>query len=118
FDYQQDGLDSATPEQLDPVRRPLTEHPAIQHWAHPLEGLQATGGDVLAEATGTNLRDAEPGMSHIRAALAQGMHVITAHKAPAALAAQELLPLAPQYGVQLRTAGAVRAETPVLSTVR
>src|SRR5947208_6871594 len=77
FIYREDGLDIPTLLELAAARRPLTEHPGIQHWAHPLDGLQATGGDVLAEATGTNLRDAEPGMSHIRAALAQGMPVFT-----------------------------------------
>ena len=118
FIYREDGLDIPTLLELAAARRPLTEHPGIQHWAHPLEGLQATGGDVLAEATGTNLRDAEPGMSHIRAALAQGMHVITANKGPAALAAQELFALAQQHGVQLRMESTVMAGTPVLSTIR
>src|SRR3989475_2245986 len=118
FIYREDGLDIPTLLELATARRPLTEHPGIQHWAHPLEGLQATGGDVLAEATGTNLRDAEPGMSHIRAALAQGMYVITANKGPAALAAQELFALAQQHGVQLRMESTVMAGTPVLSTIR
>src|SRR2546427_988882 len=118
FIYREDGLDIPTLLELATARRPLTEHPGIQHWAHPLEGLQATGGDVLAEATGTNLRDAEPGMSHIRAALAQGMHVITANKGPAALAAQELFALAQQHAVQLRMESTVMAGTPVLSTIR
>src|SRR5213592_112951 len=118
FIYREDGLDIPTLLELAAARRPLTEHPGIQHWAHPLDGLQATGGDVLAEATGTNLRDAEPGMSHIRAALAQGMHVITANKGPAALAAQELFALAQQHSVQLRMEATVMAGTPVLSTIR
>src|SRR6266705_2046745 len=70
FIYREDGLDIPTLLELAAARRPLTEHPGIQHWAHPLDGLQATGGDVLAEATGTNLRDAEPGMSTIREGMA------------------------------------------------
>jgi homoserine dehydrogenase len=95
----------------------LTQHPDVQRWDNPLDGLRATGPDILAEATGTNLRNAEPGMSHIRLALEQGMHVVTANKGPVALAGQELLSLARQHQVQLRMESTVMAGTPVLSTV-
>jgi homoserine dehydrogenase len=118
FLYREDGLHLPTLLELADQKRPLTEHPGIQHWKDALEGLQATGGDVLAEASWTNLHDAEPGMSHIRAALSQGMHVITANKGPVALAANELLVLAQQHGVQLRMEATVMAGTPVLSTLR
>src|SRR5579864_5193943 len=73
---------------------------------------------MLAEVTGTNLRDAEPGMSHIRAALARGMDVITANKGPAALAADELFALARAHDAQLRIESTVMAGTPVISTIR
>ena len=116
--YREDGLDIPTLLNLAAERQPLTKHPDIKHWANPLEGLQATGGDVLAEATGTNLQDAEPGISHIRTALTQGMHVITANKGPVALAAQELFDLAREHGVQLKVESTVMAGTPVISTVR
>lgn len=118
FIYREDGLDIPTLLNLVAERQPLTNHPGIKHWANPLEGLCATGGDVLAEATGTNLQDAEPGISHIRAALTKGMHVITANKGPIALAAEELFALAQQHHVQLRMESTVMAGTPVISTVR
>src|SRR2546428_6956157 len=72
FIYRDEGLDIPTLLELAAARRPLSEHPGIRRWTNALEGLQATRGDILAEATATNLRDAEPGISHIRAALAQG----------------------------------------------
>src|SRR5947209_9260883 len=118
FIYREEGLNIPTLLYLAAERQPLTKHPGVKHWANPLEGLRATGGDVLAEATGTNLQDAEPGISHIRAALTQGMHVITANKGPAALAAQELFALARQHQVQWRMESTVMAGTPVISTVR
>ncbi len=118
FIYREDGLDIPTLLNLATERQPLTKHPGIKHWANPLEGLRATGGDVLAEATGTNLQDAEPGISHIRAALTQNMHVITANKGPVALATQELFALAQEHQVQLRMESTVMAGTPVISTVR
>jgi homoserine dehydrogenase len=118
FLYREEGLNLPQLLELAAQKRPLTEHPGVRHWANVLEGLQATGCDVLAEATWTNLRDAEPALSHIRAALSQGMHVITANKGPMALAANELLLLAQEHNVQLRMEATVMAGTPVLSTVR
>ncbi len=119
FIYRKEGLDIPTLLELAATGQPLTNHPNIQHWQKTIEGLQVTGkeGDVLAEVTGTNLRDAEPGISHIRAALSQGMHVITANKGPMALAAPELFSLAQQHGVQLRIESTVMAGTPVISTL-
>ncbi len=117
FIYREDGLDLPLLLELAAQKQPLTDHPEVQHWQNALEGLHATSADVLAEATGTNLRDAEPGMSHIRAALTKGMHVITANKGPGALAAHELLDLAQQHNVHLRMESTVMAGTPVLSTV-
>ncbi|MBV9019518.1 MAG: homoserine dehydrogenase [Chloroflexi bacterium] len=116
--YKEAGLDIPTLLELAASQRPLTDHPGVKRWQHTLDGLRATDADVVAEATATNLRDAEPGMSHIRTALTQGMHVITANKGPIALAAKELLALAQQHGVQLRMEATVMAGTPVLSLLR
>ena len=116
FIYREDGLDIPTLLGLAARREALTQYPGVQHWDDVLEGLRTTGGDVLAEATGTNLRDAEPGLSHIRTALEHGMHVITANKGPGALAAIELYALAREHNVQLRMESSVMAGTPVLST--
>lgn len=117
FIYREGGLDIATLLALAAQQRPLTEHPGTTRWPSALEGLQATGGDILAEVTATNLRDGEPGISHIRAALQRGMHVVTANKGPIALAASELMELARQQGVQLRVESTVMAGTPVISTL-
>lgn len=118
FIYCEEGLDIPTLLELAHIHQPLSEYPGASYWESSLVGLGVTGGDVLAEATGTNLRDAEPGLSHIRAALSQGMHVTTANKGPAALAANELFALARQHNVQLRMESTVMAGTPVISTVR
>jgi len=118
FIYREEGLAIAALLELAAMQRPLTAHPGVTHWENALEGLQATGGDILVEATPTNLHDAEPGVSHIRIAIAKGMHVVTANKGPAALAAHELFMLARQHGVQLRMESTVMAGTPVISTIR
>lgn len=116
--YRDDGLD--IPTLLDHVAtgQPLTTHPGVTHWTNVLEGLQATGGDVLAEATGATLRNGEPGLSYIRAALSLGMHVVTSSKGPMALAGLDLLSLARAHEVQLRMESTVMSGTPILSTIR
>ncbi|HYK85944.1 MAG TPA: homoserine dehydrogenase [Ktedonobacteraceae bacterium] len=118
FIYREEGLDIPTLLALAEARLPLTQHPGVTHWTNTLEGLQATQADMLAEATGTNLRDAEPGISHIRAALSKGMHVVTANKGPAALASPQLFALAHLNHVHLRLESTVMAGTPVISTIR
>src|SRR5215467_4259764 len=118
FIYRQDGLDIPMLLELASTHNPFTAHPGITYWQSTLEGLRATGGDILAEVTPTNLRDAEPAISHIRTALSQGMHVVTANKGPAALAASELFALAQRHGVHLRMESTVMAGTPVISTIR
>ncbi len=122
--YRAEGLDGSLLLERLRVGAPLRTYPGACHWATALEGLRATaaeaqgGAEVLAEVTGTNLQDAEPGLSHIRLALQQGRHVITANKGPGALAASELFALARQQGVLLRMESTVMAGTPVLSTLR
>src|SRR5579863_7945151 len=68
FIYRQYGLDIPTLLELAATHRPLTEHPDITHWQDTLEGLRAIDGDIIAEVTPTNLRDAEPAISYIRTA--------------------------------------------------
>ena len=116
--YHRDGLNIPDVLQLGREKLPLTRYSGVEHWENVLEGLEASNADILVEVTPTNLRDAEPGMSYIRAALAKGMHVVTANKGPVALAANELTALAHQRGVQLRMEPTVMAGTPVLSTIR
>lgn len=117
FIYREDGLDIPTLLELAETHRPLNEHPGVTSYPTALQGLQSTQADMLAEATGTNLRDAEPGISHIRAALSRGMDVVTANKGPAALAAGELFALAREHAVQFRFESTVMAGTPVISTI-
>lgn len=118
FIYHEDGLDIPALLELAARKEPLSSLSGVRSWPIALEGLRASEADVLAEVTPTNLKDAEPGISHIRTALGKGMHVVTANKGPAALAARELLVLAREHGVQLRMEATVMAGTPVLSALQ
>ncbi|WP_242527409.1 hypothetical protein [Ktedonosporobacter rubrisoli] len=82
-----------------------------------MKGLQATNGDVLAEAAGAGLRKGELRLNYIRASLGQGMHIITSSKGPMALAGLELR-FQRMQGVQLRMVPTIMSGTPVLSAIR
>jgi homoserine dehydrogenase len=56
--------------------------------------LSAARADVLFEATSLNVKNGEPAVDHIRAALNHGAHAITANKGPIVHAYRELRDLA------------------------
>src|SRR2546425_9076701 len=76
--------------------------------------ISNTEAEVVVETTPTNFKDAEPGLSNIKTALANGKHVITANKGPLALAMPALLELADHRNRQLRFSGTVGGGTPFL----
>ena len=82
-----------------------------------LDGLDIINNvpaDVLIETTASNYKDAEPGMSHIIAAMKKGMHVISVNKGPLALAFPSLMELAVYNHVLLKFSGTVGGGTPIL----
>ncbi|MEO9308719.1 MAG: homoserine dehydrogenase [Nitrososphaera sp.] len=79
-----------------------------------LDIINNVDADVLIETTASNYKDAEPGMSHIIAAMKKGMHVITVNKGPLAIAFPSLMELATYNHVLLRFSGTVGGGTPIL----
>ena len=71
--------------------------------------------DLLIELTPTNIRDGEPGLSHIRQALEEGMDVVTANKGPIALAYEELTGLAEEKDAMLLYEATVGGGIPLIS---
>jgi len=75
--------------------------------------------DLLLEATPTNLRDAQPGLDIVRAALRRGLHAVLASKGPLVLAFQELAALSdlagPAGAPALRFSGAVGGGLPTIN---
>lgn len=74
--------------------------------------------DVLIELTPLNPSDGEPAVSHVRAALGRGQHVITANKGPLAFAYQELRDLASRQGRGFLFESTVMDGAPLLSIAR
>ena len=73
---------------------------------------------VLVETTPLDIRSGEPAISHVRAAIAGGAHVITANKGPAAFAWRALTREADAAGVSFLFEGAVMDGIPIFSLVR
>jgi homoserine dehydrogenase len=82
--------------------------------ASPLEIIESTEAEVVVEATSTNVKTGEPGLSHIKAAFKTHKHVVTTNKGPLALALPALMELANYNKVHLRFSGTVGGGTPVL----
>jgi len=54
--------------------------------------------DIVVEVTPTNIKNGEPGLGNIRAALKTGRHVVTSNKGPLALRFTELKEAAEDNG--------------------
>ncbi len=82
------------------------------------EFLERARPDVAIEVTTLNPESGEPATSHIKAAIKQGVHVITANKGPIAHAYAELRELARQAQVEFRFESTVMDGAPVFNMVR
>jgi homoserine dehydrogenase len=78
------------------------------------EALRKLPADLLVETTPTNIKDGEPGMTHIQTALSHGRHVVTAAKGPLVLRYNELKTLAEKSKAKLMISAATAAALPTL----
>ena len=81
------------------------------------EFIRLVPADVLVELTPLDPLRGEPGLSHVRAALRRGLHVVTANKGPVAFALQSLRALARRSGARLLFESAVMDGAPVFNLV-
>ncbi len=81
----------------------------------PFEVIESVEAEAVVETTPTNIKDAEPAISHIKAAFRTGKHVVTTNKGPLALALPVLTELAEYNRVHLRFSGTVGGGTPILN---
>ena len=79
-----------------------------------LDAIQDVDCEVVVETTPTELVKGEPGLSHVRAAMREGRHVICTNKGPLALAMPALMELANHNEVMFKFSGTVGGGTPVL----
>ncbi len=93
---------------------PELGHPKMQ----PLTAVEEIEAEVVVEMTPTNVKNAEPGLSHIKTAFRTGKNVVTTNKGPLALAFPALKELADYNHVYLRFSGTVGGGTPVLELAK
>jgi homoserine dehydrogenase len=77
--------------------------------------LKAAKADVLFEATSLSVRNGQPAIDHIRAALQHGAHAITANKGPIVHAYRELRDLAAAQGKRFLFESTVMDGVPIFS---
>jgi homoserine dehydrogenase len=73
---------------------------------------------VMVETTTLDVRNGEPAISHVRAAIDAGCHVVTANKGPVAFAYADLRDAAAAAGVRFLFEGAVMDGIPIFNLVR
>ena len=112
-----DGLDLVAAVALVERGSQLTELPGCQPAADSLAVVNESRADVVFETTPLDINSGEPAITHIRAALTRGLHVITANKGPIAFAYSELKALAEHHGGQFRFEGTVMDGTPIFNLV-
>ncbi|MFQ3633957.1 homoserine dehydrogenase [Roseiflexus sp.] len=110
--YEPNGIDAAT------LLRAVASDavgalPGACAWSAD-QMIASADADVLVEASPTDMATGEPATTYIRAAIARGMHVITANKGPIALHFAELRRLAAERGVMLGFEATVMSGTPAL----
>ncbi len=76
--------------------------------------LRLTPPGVLFEVTSSDLKTGQPGYDHIKKALINGWHVVTANKGPLLLYFQELHKIARDNKLKIKFSGATAAALPVL----
>jgi homoserine dehydrogenase len=109
------GLDLNELLTLAKKDRSLQEYPGGTKGLSSLDTIRKADASILVETTWTNLRDGEPGLTHIKAALRRGLDVVTSNKGPIALAYPELAALARSRKRNLRFEATVMSGTPAIS---
>lgn len=86
--------------------------------AKPVSGLKAIesiDADVIIEATPTNVKTGEPGLSHMLKAMENGKHVVTSNKGPLALKFKKLKETADKNDVVFRFEASVGGAMPIIN---
>lgn len=116
FCTDENGLDLSVALKVKQKSGTVAEYPGKGHrGGGASRNISDSEAEVLVEATPSNFKDGEPGMSNIKKALATGKHVVTVNKGPLALAMPALLELAEHKNLELRFSGTVGGGTPFLN---
>lgn len=97
---------------------PMAQVPGVVAGDDGARAIATVDGDMLVDASPTDLISGEPGTTHVRMALERGWDVVTASKGALVLHGPELIEAARQRGVGLRYGAAAAAALPTLEVAR
>lgn len=112
--YDEKGLNL---EKLASIKK-LPEYKNFAKGKTAVELIEDSDADIMIETTHTNIKDGQPGLTHIEKALGKGMHVVTSNKGPMVVAFKKLTDLAKKKDCELRYEATVAGALPVFSLVR
>jgi homoserine dehydrogenase len=113
-----DGLDLERALQLGDLGLSLETLSAQPAPRSVFDFLQTCQADAMFENSPVNHHTGQPAIDHLRAALEQGMHAITANKGPVVHAYRELTDLAQQKGRRFMFESTVMDGAPIFSLFR
>ena len=113
YAYDNKGLDL---QRLTSIQR-ISDYPNFSKGKSAITLIEKSNADIMIEATITNIKNGEPGLTHIRNALSKGINVVTSNKGPLVLAFVELMNLAEKNGCELRYEATVAGAIPIFSLV-
>ena len=112
--YDPQGLDAEKCLELVKNGKNLDNYPAPHKGWDSLRTIKESNADIIIEVSYTDIKTGEPGLTHVRAALAAGKHITMTNKGPMIIAANELIPLFAKKNLLLRYEGTVMSGTPVI----
>ncbi len=81
-----------------------------------IDAIKEIDADIVFELTPSNIKDGEPGLSHIKTAFEMGKHVITSNKGPLVVAYKELKEIASRKNLEFKFEASVGGALHVIST--
>ncbi|MGI5963758.1 MAG: hypothetical protein ACOX7N_08605 [Lawsonibacter sp.] len=113
------GIDPLQVLSIKETKRSVSELPEIgRPGMSGFEMIRASGAQMLVECSPASLPEGQPALDHIRTALSCGMDVVTANKAPLAVAWGELFAQAKACGKSIRYGCAASSGMPTLEMGR
>ncbi|HZS86865.1 MAG TPA: homoserine dehydrogenase [Chloroflexota bacterium] len=112
------GLDLPRLLEVKAATGAVAAYPGAELGLGGAEAISHIEADLLLEASPTSVRTGEPGLSHIRAAMSHGMHVVNANKGPLVVAYHDLMRLARAENVAFLNSATVAAPIPALDIAR
>lgn len=113
-----DGIDTDKAQELYKKNQSLDSLSKERAPRDIKEFIAISRADFLLENSPVSYKDGEPAITHIRAALENGMHAVSANKGPVAHAWQELTDLAKNKNKHFLFESTVMDGAPVFSVVR